>query len=82
MRPGICPNIGFVAELMRIEDGIHGVVSNFVGPDSANEGSMPSPELTREIERLEKEWEKDSNESETDETEQDKGKERTTEIAA
>ncbi|RUS17374.1 hypothetical protein BC937DRAFT_90061 [Endogone sp. FLAS-F59071] len=69
MRPGICPNIGFVAELMRIEDGIHGVVSSFVGPDSGNEGSMPSPELTREIERLEREWEKDSNGSEEDETE-------------
>lgn len=69
MRPGICPNIGFVAELMRIEDGVHGSVSNFVGPDW-NEGSMPSPELTREIERLEREWEKDSNGSEAGEDEE------------
>ncbi|RUP47470.1 hypothetical protein BC936DRAFT_145699, partial [Jimgerdemannia flammicorona] len=76
MRPGICPNIGFVAELMRIEDGVHGVVSSFVGPEWGGEGSMPSPELTREIERLEREWERDSSESEGEEEKKKAAKEK------
>lgn len=57
-RPNMSPNIGFVAELMKIEGGVHGQVSNFAGSDwHAN--SMPSPELTRELRRLEREWERD-----------------------
>ena len=43
---------------MKIEGGVHGQVSNFAGSDwHAN--SMPSPELTRELRRLEREWERD-----------------------
>jgi hypothetical protein len=56
------PNIGFVAELMKIEGGVHGQVSNFAGSDwHAN--SMPSPELTRELRRLEREWERDDDDT-------------------
>ncbi|KAG2177398.1 hypothetical protein INT44_007909 [Umbelopsis vinacea] len=61
-RPNMSPNIGFVAELMKIEGGVHGQVSNFAGSDwHAN--SMPSPELTRELRRLEREWERDDDDN-------------------
>ncbi|GAN01596.1 hypothetical protein MAM1_0009d01030 [Mucor ambiguus] len=57
-RPNISPNIGFVAELMKMEEGVHGQVSNFAGTDwhLADLTNPPSPDTQKEMGRLEKAW--------------------------
>lgn len=57
-RPNISPNIGFVAELMKMEEGVHGKVSNFAGTDwhLADLSNPPSPDTQKEMGRLEKAW--------------------------
>ncbi|KAL9544295.1 hypothetical protein MBANPS3_007701 [Mucor bainieri] len=57
-RPNISPNIGFVAELMKMEEGVHGQVSNFAGTDwhLADSTNPPSPDTQKEMGRLEKAW--------------------------
>lgn len=53
-RPNISPNIGFVAELMEMEQAVHGKVSNFVGTDWSRHPS--SPDTQNEVRRIEKAW--------------------------
>jgi rhodanese-related sulfurtransferase len=62
MRPNISPNIGFVAELMKLEEGVHGQVSNFAGTDWHRIDSThpPSPDTQKEMGRLEKAWKRGS----------------------
>jgi len=50
------PNIGFVAELMKLEGRVHGMVS---GIDSSDPSSMPlpSPKLKQDLKKLKQEWE-------------------------
>ncbi|CEP14805.1 hypothetical protein [Parasitella parasitica] len=57
-RPNISPNIGFVAELMKMEESVHGKVSNFAGTDwhLADLANPPSPDTQKEMGRLEKAW--------------------------
>ncbi|KAK4509219.1 uncharacterized protein ATC70_007569 [Mucor velutinosus] len=57
-RPNISPNIGFVAELMKMEEVVHGQVSNFAGTDwhLADLTNPPSPDTQKEMGRLEKAW--------------------------
>lgn len=49
------PNIGFIAELMKMEGRVHGRVSSFMETDWQS-SSMPSPEFTRELKELELAW--------------------------
>jgi hypothetical protein len=62
MRPNISPNIGFVAELMKLEEDVHGQVSNFAGTDWHRIDSThpPSPDTQKEMGRLEKAWKRGS----------------------
>lgn len=62
MRPNISPNIGFVAELMKLEQGVHGEVSNFAGTDwqRIDSNHPPSPDTQKEMGRLEKAWKRGS----------------------
>ncbi|KAG2185222.1 hypothetical protein INT44_002012, partial [Umbelopsis vinacea] len=55
-RPNMSPNIGFVAELMKLEGRVHGMVS---GIDSSDPNSMPlpSPKLKQDLKKLKQEWE-------------------------
>lgn len=64
-RPNISPNIGFVAELMKLEEGVHGEVSNFAGLDwhLIDLTNPPSPETQREMGRLEKAWKRGRSQS-------------------
>ncbi|KAI9481201.1 MAG: protein-tyrosine phosphatase-like protein [Benjaminiella poitrasii] len=57
-RPNISPNIGFVAELMKLEEGVHGEVSDFAGIDwrLIDLANPPSPETQKEMGRIEKAW--------------------------
>lgn len=56
-RPNISPNIGFVAELMKLEEIVHGQVSNFAGTDWQHVNNLPpSPDTQLEMGRLEKAW--------------------------
>lgn len=61
-RPNISPNIGFVAELMKLEQGVHGEVSNFAGTDwhLIDLTNPPSPDTQKEMGRLEKAWKRGS----------------------
>ncbi|KAI9248282.1 hypothetical protein BDA99DRAFT_470837 [Phascolomyces articulosus] len=54
-RPNMSPNIGFIAELMKMEGRVHGRVSSFMETDWQST-SMPSPEFTRELQQLELAW--------------------------
>ncbi|KAG2221577.1 hypothetical protein INT45_002591 [Circinella minor] len=54
-RPNMSPNIGFIAELMKMEGRVHGRVSSFMETDWQST-SMPSPEFTRELQQLERAW--------------------------
>ncbi|CDS06159.1 hypothetical protein LRAMOSA08687 [Lichtheimia ramosa] len=54
-RPNMSPNIGFIAELMKMEGRVHGRVSSFMETDWQS-SSMPSPEFTRELKELELAW--------------------------
>ncbi|KAI8389309.1 hypothetical protein BD560DRAFT_381252 [Blakeslea trispora] len=58
MRPNISPNIGFVVELMKLEESVHGETSNFAGTDwrLIDLTNPPSPDTQREMKRLEKAW--------------------------
>ena len=58
MRPNISPNIGFVVELMKLEEGVHGETSNFAGTDwrLIDLTNPPSPDTQREMTRLERAW--------------------------
>ncbi|KAI7893330.1 uncharacterized protein EV154DRAFT_439865 [Mucor mucedo] len=64
-RPNISPNIGFVAELMKLEEGVHGVVSNFAGTDwhLTDATHPPSPDTQKEMGRLEKAWKRGRSQS-------------------
>ncbi|GAA5797772.1 hypothetical protein HPULCUR_003167 [Helicostylum pulchrum] len=64
-RPNISPNIGFVAELMKLEEGVHGQVSNFAGTDwhLIDCNNPPSPDTLLEMGRLEKAWKRDRSQS-------------------
>ncbi|KAI7900837.1 uncharacterized protein BX663DRAFT_553814 [Cokeromyces recurvatus] len=61
-RPNISPNIGFVAELMKLEKDVHGKTSNFAGTDwhFVDLANPPSPETQKEMGRLEKAWKRGS----------------------
>lgn len=54
-RPNMSPNIGFIAELMKMEGRVHGRVSSFMETDWQST-SMPSTEFTRELKQLEHAW--------------------------
>ncbi|KAI9494941.1 hypothetical protein BDB00DRAFT_955055 [Zychaea mexicana] len=54
-RPNMSPNIGFIAELMKMEGRVHGRVSSFMETDWQST-SLPSPEFTRELKQLERAW--------------------------
>ncbi|KAI9321450.1 hypothetical protein BX666DRAFT_2104040 [Dichotomocladium elegans] len=54
-RPNMSPNIGFIAELMKMEGRVHGRVSSFMETDWQS-SSMPSPEFARELIELERAW--------------------------
>ncbi|ORZ03153.1 hypothetical protein BCR43DRAFT_482834 [Syncephalastrum racemosum] len=54
-RPNMSPNIGFIAELMKMEGRVHGRVSSFMESDWQST-AMPSPEFTRELKQLELAW--------------------------
>lgn len=60
-RPNISPNIGFVAELMKMEQVVHGTVSNFVGHDWSQHPS--SPDTQKEMNRLVRAWKRGSRSS-------------------
>ncbi|OAD68107.1 hypothetical protein PHYBLDRAFT_160235 [Phycomyces blakesleeanus NRRL 1555(-)] len=64
-RPTVSPNIGFVAELMKLEESVHGQVSNFAGTDwhLIDTTHPPSPDSQREIGKLQKAWREQSNRS-------------------
>jgi hypothetical protein len=64
-RPNISPNIGFVAELMKLEEGVHGEVSNFAGIDwhLIDVSNPPSPDTQKEMGRLEKAWKRGRSQS-------------------
>ncbi|KAI8082150.1 hypothetical protein BDF21DRAFT_451564 [Thamnidium elegans] len=64
-RPNISPNIGFVAELMKLEEGVHGQVSNFAGTDwhLIDSNNPPSPDTLLEMGRLEKAWKRGRSQS-------------------
>ncbi|KAI7870175.1 hypothetical protein BDF14DRAFT_1775315 [Spinellus fusiger] len=57
-RPSVSPNIGFVAELMKLEESVHGQTSNFAGTDwhLIDVGHPPSPDTQREMKQLQKAW--------------------------
>ncbi|KAI8146539.1 hypothetical protein BJV82DRAFT_598892 [Fennellomyces sp. T-0311] len=61
-RPNMSPNIGFIAELMKMEGRVHGRVSSFMETDWQST-SMPSPEFTRELQQLERAWQQTPRES-------------------
>ncbi|CAO3678044.1 unnamed protein product [Rhizopus stolonifer] len=58
-RPTMSPNIGFITELMKMENRVHGRVSSFLETDWQSSAS-PNPEYVRELGQLEKAWQ-DSN---------------------
>lgn len=65
VRPNISPNIGFVAELMKMEEAVHGQVSNFAAVDwhLIDFTNPPSPDTQREMGRLERAWKRDRSNS-------------------
>ncbi|CEI99042.1 hypothetical protein RMCBS344292_13136 [Rhizopus microsporus] len=58
-RPTMSPNIGFITELMKMENRVHGRVSSFLETDWQS-SALPSPEYASELFQLEKAWQ-DSN---------------------
>ncbi|KAI8369585.1 uncharacterized protein BYT42DRAFT_584998 [Radiomyces spectabilis] len=54
-RPNMSPNIGFIAELMKMEGRVHGRVSSFMETDWQS-ASIPTPDYTREQQQLEQAW--------------------------
>ncbi|KAF7723461.1 hypothetical protein EC973_002015 [Apophysomyces ossiformis] len=61
-RPNISPNIGFIAELMKMEGRVHGRVSSFMETDWQS-SAMPSPEFTRTLQQLEYAWQQSPQET-------------------
>ncbi|KAI9300214.1 hypothetical protein BJ944DRAFT_253271 [Cunninghamella echinulata] len=61
-RPWVSPNIGFVAELMKLEEKVLGQVSNFTTADwhKLDLNSPPSPATQREIGLIQKGWQRKS----------------------
>ncbi|KAI9277050.1 hypothetical protein BDA99DRAFT_600854 [Phascolomyces articulosus] len=57
-RPSMSPNIGFVAELLKLEKSVHGQVSNFGAPNwqSVDPSIPPSPESQKAIGKVELAW--------------------------
>ncbi|KAI7849334.1 hypothetical protein BDC45DRAFT_574047 [Circinella umbellata] len=56
-RPSMSPNIGFVAELLKLEKGVHGQVSNFgYNWQSVDPSIPPSPESQKAIGKVESAW--------------------------
>ncbi|KAI7864931.1 hypothetical protein BDF14DRAFT_1971143 [Spinellus fusiger] len=54
-RPNMSPNIGFIAELMKIEGRVHGRVSSFMETDWQST-ALHGSELTHEIQELQYAW--------------------------
>ncbi|KAI8093076.1 uncharacterized protein BX664DRAFT_277778 [Halteromyces radiatus] len=54
-RPNMSPNIGFIAELMKLENQVHGRVSSFMETDW-HTASLPSPGFSQELKQLELAW--------------------------
>ncbi|KAG0172962.1 hypothetical protein DFQ28_009517 [Apophysomyces sp. BC1034] len=61
-RPNISPNIGFIAELMKMEGRVHGRVSSFMETDWQS-SAMPSPEFSRTLKQLEYSWQQSPQET-------------------
>ncbi|CAM0140166.1 unnamed protein product [Umbelopsis sp. WA50703] len=55
-RPNMSPNIGFVAELMKLEGRVHGIVSGIDSNDPSHM-PLPSPKLKQDLSKLKQEWE-------------------------
>ncbi|KAI8145003.1 hypothetical protein BJV82DRAFT_604480 [Fennellomyces sp. T-0311] len=57
-RPSMSPNIGFVAELLKLEESVHGQVSNFATPNwqCVDPSIPPSPESQQAIGRVKMAW--------------------------
>ncbi|CAO3591577.1 unnamed protein product [Absidia cylindrospora] len=55
-RPNMSPNIGFIAELMKLENQVHGRVSSFMETDW-HTASLPSPGFAHELQKLQLAWE-------------------------
>jgi hypothetical protein len=49
------PNIGFIAELMKLENQVHGRVSSFLETDWQT-SSLPSPGFSQELQQLQLAW--------------------------
>ncbi|CAO3701287.1 unnamed protein product [Rhizopus microsporus] len=58
-RPTMSPNIGFITELMKMENRVHGRVSSFLETDWQS-SALPSPEYASELFQLEKAWQDSS----------------------
>lgn len=54
------PNIGFITELMKMENRVHGRVSSFLETDWQSSTS-PNPEYAKELCQLEKAWQDNNN---------------------
>ncbi|KAI9306623.1 hypothetical protein BJ944DRAFT_45363 [Cunninghamella echinulata] len=54
-RPNMSPNIGFIAELMKLENQVHGRVSSFLETDWQT-AALPSPDFTKELKQLQHAW--------------------------
>lgn len=52
------PNIGFVAELLKLEQSVHGKTSNFATADwrSIDPTMPPSPDSQQAIRKVQKAW--------------------------
>ncbi|KAF7721435.1 hypothetical protein EC973_004680 [Apophysomyces ossiformis] len=61
-RPNASPNIGFMAELMKLEESVHGRASSFAGPEwqRIDTSHPPSPDTQTEIGKVQKAWRKGS----------------------
>ncbi|KAI9493140.1 hypothetical protein BDB00DRAFT_788193 [Zychaea mexicana] len=57
-RPSMSPNIGFVAELLKLEECVHGQVSNFGAPNwqSVDPSIPPSPESQQALGKVKMAW--------------------------
>ncbi|KAI8082817.1 protein-tyrosine phosphatase-like protein [Halteromyces radiatus] len=66
-RPWVSPNIGFVAELMKLEESVLGHASNFAGTDwhQVDVTSPPSPASQKEIRLIQRAWRTTSQQSST-----------------
>ncbi|CAO3683204.1 unnamed protein product [Rhizopus stolonifer] len=58
-RPTMSPNIGFIAELMKMENRVHGRISSFLETDWQSNTSSNSEDL-KELCQLEKSWQENN----------------------